>query len=166
MGRLRQGKASKKAGATARQLRAKLRKIMKASLVRLTKDKTAKMWWTMHAYHQYVYMRRRARLVGWPSDVRFADLSTLKKPTLETLHRRWRRRALRFERITEAEAFANSRHPERVVPGAECDEGICHQGRDDIKKSRFDKETGLPVSSRRKLRLKGATSNKLVETSE
>ncbi|KAH9886000.1 hypothetical protein C8Q73DRAFT_669272 [Cubamyces lactineus] len=162
MGRYKQGKASKKAGGTARQLGAKLRKIMKASLVRLTKDQTAKMWWDMHGY-QYLYMRRCVRLVGWPSNVRFSNPAMQKKPALDTLYSRWRRRLLRFERITAEEAFKNSRHPERVVPGTEYDEGIGHQGRNDIKKSRFDKKTGLPVSSRRKLRLKGATSKKIVE---
>ena len=182
MGRSKQEKPPKKAGGTARQLRVKLKKIMKASLgtllpasilmygstyllstVRVTQDKTAKMWWTMHGYHQYLYMRRCVRLVGWPSDVRFSSLAAHKKPTLDTLHSRWRRRLLRFELITPEEAFKNSRHPERVVPGVEYEEGTPHQGRDDIKKSRFDKKTGLPVSSRRKLRLKGATSKKIVD---
>ncbi|KAI0349998.1 hypothetical protein OH77DRAFT_1431485 [Trametes cingulata] len=129
---------------------------------RLTGDKSAAMRWTMLAYHQYVYVRRRAKLVGWPKDIPFTNLSSLNKPVLLALLRRWRKGALRFLPVTETELMENARHPELVSPGM-CSHGPPLVCRDDIKCSRFDKTTGEPVSKNRRLRTKGATTPKVID---
>ncbi|KAI0364275.1 hypothetical protein BV20DRAFT_1116465 [Pilatotrama ljubarskyi] len=143
-------------------LRGSLRHWMRKDLREVSGDKSAAMHWTMKTYHKYVYVRRRAQLVGWPKTLPFKNLSKLNKSVLLALQRRWREKTLRFVRITEDEAMKNARHPERVVPGR-CEQGpplIC---RNDIKKSRFDKTTGEPVSKKRRLRIKGATTPKVID---
>ncbi|KAI0759264.1 hypothetical protein BD413DRAFT_617889 [Trametes elegans] len=165
MGRaLKRGKNLTFAHASA-ELRSRIRRVMKLALVRITQDKTAHMCWTRLAFHEYVFVRRRVRLLGWPSTVPFQNLGALPLATLKRLHRRWCHKQLRFVRVGEDELAAHRRDPDATAPG-KCVPGPPLRVRDDIKTSRFDPEKGEPVSDRRKLRTRGAISAKYVEDSD
>ncbi|KAI1785927.1 hypothetical protein LXA43DRAFT_1113043 [Ganoderma leucocontextum] len=57
------------------RIRGGLRKVLNNILVIITSDPKARMRWSVKAYCKFVFIRYRLRLVGWPHDVVFANLS-------------------------------------------------------------------------------------------
>ncbi|OJT10036.1 hypothetical protein TRAPUB_13488 [Trametes pubescens] len=163
------------------ELRSKLRRCLKAALgkhppmrracgdfeaeshaVKLTGDKHASMWWTLHRYHQYLYVRRHVCIVGWPTHVRFTNLSYLNMGVIMHLQNLFSTEKLTFEYVDDDTYYENTRRPEAVAFSEEYDLGRPFAGRDDIKKSRFDSKTGEPISRRAKVRTRGAITPKYV----
>ncbi|KAI0665453.1 hypothetical protein C8Q78DRAFT_561483 [Trametes maxima] len=144
-------------------LRGHLRRVFKRSLGKITGDKSASMYYARSTYFAHLYCRRHVQLKGWPSNVRFTGLDRLRKADLLLLHRRWRKGQMYFVVVDEDEVRANAHHPERVSPDI-CDAGPPSISRNDNKKSRFNKQTGLPVSNKRKLRTSGAKSCKTISS--
>ncbi|KAI0642471.1 hypothetical protein C8Q79DRAFT_213606 [Trametes meyenii] len=159
--RRREGPHHIYAGGTVPALRGHLRRVFKRSLVRITGDKSASMYYARSTYFAHLYNRRHVQLKGWPSNIPFTNLSRLRKAELLILYRCWRKKRMYFVVVDEDEVRANARHPERVSPDI-YDVGPHSISRNDNKTSRFDKQTGLPVSEKRKLRTSGAKSSKTV----
>ena len=117
------------------------------------------MWCTPCGFHQYIFKKRRLRL-PWPLDVRFCNLSKLRVDELARLLEYLQDGALYFYKVSDWEDYAFANDIEGVAPGRFDNLGSLHSGRSDVKKSRFDRATGRPISSRRRLRLAGTKTPK------
>ncbi|KAI0359888.1 hypothetical protein OH77DRAFT_1359869, partial [Trametes cingulata] len=78
----------------------------------------AHMSWTTHGYAKLVVIRYGYKLVGWPIDVPFRNLSNLPggaQPLL-ALRAAWNARTLRFEPATRVDLVNAARDPASVSP--------------------------------------------------
>ena len=125
-----------------------------------TGDPRAKMRYTAAQFYENVFKRRRLLLPGWPGHIPFQNLSYLRKAELLELLECLEDGALHFAEVDEDVYYAHANNIKGVAPGKFKHVGNFHPGRSDNKKSRFNKETGEPISSTRKLRLTGAKTPK------
>ena len=102
------------------------------------------MRWEALEYVLYVYLRLRVKLVGWPSDLVFTNLSSRALTGLGCLSRLvalWDAGALRLERVSDAEYAAALADPCACVPGP------LHAGfREDFGRSDVGKRKHRPKS--------------------
>ncbi|PIL29400.1 hypothetical protein GSI_09452 [Ganoderma sinense ZZ0214-1] len=148
------------AGGETHVLRSRLRVGFKKRIVRKTGYPRANMRFTARGFHDYVFKRWRLVLPGWPRHILFQNLSYLRKAEVLELLELLENGRLRFEEVDEDEYYAHTNDIKGVAPGQFKRIGNAHPGRCDNKKSRFNKETGEPVSCTRKLRLSGAKTPK------
>ncbi|KAI0367839.1 hypothetical protein BV20DRAFT_1037540 [Pilatotrama ljubarskyi] len=120
-------------------MRGILRASMAESLVSLSGDANASMRWTVKGYHQKIYTEYGLQLVGWPTDLPFADLS---KPGLtgydriSRLYILWQSQDLKFIPVPLEKAARAAQNPMAVAPSA-LNHGIPPKlGRSDLKRHR------------------------------
>ncbi len=118
------------------------------------------MPYTPRGFYEYVFKKRRLLLLGWPSHIQFRNLSYLRKAELLELLELLEDGALVFEEVDEDQYYAHAKDVESVAPGKFTCIGNLHPGRSDNKKSRFNQQTGEPISHTRKLRLSGTKTPK------
>lgn len=122
------------------------------------------MSYTLRRFYDNVFKRWRLVLPGWPRHISFQNLSYLRKAELIELLERLEDGRLRFEEVDEVEYYARANDVKGVAPGKFERIGNAHPGRSDNKKSRFNRETGEPISRTRRLRLSGAKTPKYCYT--
>lgn len=132
--------------------------------VRKTGCPRASMSYTLRRFYDNVFKRWRLVLPGWPRHISFQNLSYLRKAELIELLERLEDGRLRFEEVDEVEYYAHANDIKGVAPGEFERIGNAHPGRSDNKKSRFNRETGEPISRTRRLRLSGAKTPKYCYT--
>ncbi|KAI0349080.1 hypothetical protein OH77DRAFT_1375183, partial [Trametes cingulata] len=102
------------------RVRAELRHNLDSKLAELTGNPRAHMSWTPARYAKLVVLRHRYKLVGWPADVPFRNLSSVPggaRPLL-ALRAAWDRASLRFEPVTAVDLVNAVRDPQSVCPNA------------------------------------------------
>lgn len=85
--------------------------------VALSGELKARMWWTFDRYYKFVYLRYGLKLVGWPEEVIWRNLSDITGlARMSMLLELWQEGKLRFEPVTQAERDAAVLEPWRAAP--------------------------------------------------
>ncbi len=142
---------------------------MRLAIVALTGDRKAVMRWKAAQFHQWLYLKRRIRMVGWRKlGIPFGNLSTRPggRQTLIEIWNALQSGELYFVKVDDEERSQHVIDVDGVAPGPfdEADRGHHHSGRSDVKKSREDHGTGLPVSKKAKHRPRGPKSQKFIDS--
>ncbi|KAI1790012.1 hypothetical protein LXA43DRAFT_526606 [Ganoderma leucocontextum] len=149
------------AGGETNVLRSRVRVTFTKRIVRKTGNTRAKMRYTAMGFFQSVFNKWRLVLPAWPRHIPFRNLSYLRKAELLELLELLEDGTLEFEDVDDELYYAHhGRDVKGVAPGKFQHMGNLHPGRSDNKKSRFDKQTGEPISATRKLRLTGTKTPK------
>ncbi len=100
------------------------------------------MRWSVKAYCKFVFIKYHFRLVGWPLDIPFANLSDVTgSERILRLLALWESGALRFVPVSDEEVDAARRDPLTVAP-APLNFGLPRNwGRNDIGKRRHRPKT-------------------------
>lgn len=120
----------------------------------------AKMYWTPSRYYNCVLSRYRYRLVGWPPDAFFGNLSDLRGGLhlFDELLFRWHHGILHWVTISDAEFCKLDKV--HAIPGVPLPQ-MPRAGRNDLKKARFRPLTNPMSLPLRRPRL-GPKSDKFV----
>lgn len=107
--------------------------------------KTARMRWTLEDYIKSVVLQLGYKLVGWPDDLTFTNLSELQggRRTLENLEALWSSSLLAFVSITVAEREAAAADPANLAPAQKCvhRKVVLPGSRSDINRTRYRYKT-------------------------
>ncbi|GBE86740.1 predicted protein [Sparassis crispa] len=127
--------------------RGELRRLIAEGLRRVTGVPHAEMFWTAREFYRFVAVRHSVLLDGWPDDVLFANLSTVRGGirTLDRLLDLWNEGTLCFRRISDSEVLALNEAS--AAPGRYVERPRRTAGRPDIKKHRrrpITNPLGLP----------------------
>ena len=96
------------------------------------------MRWTVKDYCAHVYLKHRLKLVKWPEDVPFANLSKITgKARISRLHALWTDGVMRFEPVSNPEFDAAMLDPLCAAPSALHDGIPPRSTRCDVKKRRY-----------------------------
>ena len=100
------------------------------------------MRWSLKLYVSRIYLGLRLKLVGWPDDIPFTNLSrvTCWEP-ITRLVGLWDSRVLRFEPVSDDEAGAARRDPMSATPAVLHDGIPARLARSDVKKRRYRPKT-------------------------
>ena len=109
----------------------------------VTGDDEAGMYWTLEDYIESVVLQHGLKLVGWPPDIPFQNLSNIRGgvSTLTHLEHLWESGILRFVRITEDERMAASLNAKHLAPAPKCAQRKRPGGREDIGHGRYRYKT-------------------------
>ena len=109
----------------------------------LTGDDEAGMYWTLEDYIESVVLQHGLKLVGWPPDIPFQNLSNVRggAPVLAHLQHRWDSGILRFVPIAEDERMAACLNAEHLAPAPKCAHRKRPGGREDIGRGRYRYKT-------------------------
>ncbi|KAM5540267.1 hypothetical protein V8D89_006086 [Ganoderma adspersum] len=101
------------------------------------------MYWTLEDYIESVVLQHGLKLVGWPLDIPFQNLSNIRggAPVLTHLEHRWESGILRFVRITEDERRAASCDAKQLAPAPKYAQRKHPGGREDIGRGRYRYKT-------------------------
>ncbi|EJF55731.1 hypothetical protein BD309DRAFT_1080999 [Dichomitus squalens] len=125
------------AGGETQKLRAEVRIRLKNLIIDATGDPHAAMWYTPSLFYHKLHKGELLRLLDFLKDG-----------------------SIYFYEVSDWEYYAYANDVEGVAPGKFEGLGSLHSGRSDVKKSRFDKVTGQPISTRRRLRRTGVKTPK------
>ena len=80
------------------------------------------MFWTFEEYVEIVVGEYHYKLVGWPRDTRFANLSDVRggEMTMAYLLRLWKTKKMRFVALTDDEHRLLATDPEYFKPAPDC----------------------------------------------
>ncbi|KAI1783734.1 hypothetical protein LXA43DRAFT_902946 [Ganoderma leucocontextum] len=131
-------------------VRGHLREDVDNKLREVTGDDEAGMYWTLEDYIESVVLQHGVKLIGWPPDIPFQNLSNIRggAPVLTHLEHLWESGILKFVRITEDERLAASLNAKHLAPAPKCAHRKCPGGREDIGRGRYRYRTnpyGLPL---------------------
>ena len=109
----------------------------------MTGDDEAGMYWTLEDYVDSIVLRHGLKLVGWPPDIRFQNLSDIRggATVLTYLQHRWDLGILKFVPITDDERLAASLNAEDLAPAPKCAHRKRPGGREDIGRGRYRYKT-------------------------
>ncbi|TBU36882.1 hypothetical protein BD309DRAFT_975054 [Dichomitus squalens] len=115
-------------------VRGDLRTHFDQELQRLSGDPKAGMFWTFEDYIESVVLKHGHKLIGWPCDIPFGNLSYVHGgvDVLTRLDTLWTSGALKFIPITEDERIAASVDPYQLAPAPKCAHRKSQGGREDI----------------------------------
>ncbi|KAM5545550.1 hypothetical protein V8D89_000588 [Ganoderma adspersum] len=100
------------------RIRGELRKVLNNILVVLTGDHEACMHWSLAQYCKRIFIKYRLRLVGWPHDIVFTNLSDVTgSERILRLFALWESGVLRFVPVDDDEVEAARRNPLTAAPG-------------------------------------------------
>ncbi|KAM5531125.1 hypothetical protein V8D89_013083 [Ganoderma adspersum] len=124
-------------------VRGHLREDIDDKLREVTGDDEAGMYWTLEDYIESVVLQHGVKLVGWPPDIPFRNLSNIPGgvSVLTHLEHRWESGILKFVRITEDERRAASLHPELLAPAPKYAKRKQPGSREDIGRGRYRYKT-------------------------
>ncbi|TBU51098.1 hypothetical protein BD310DRAFT_774055, partial [Dichomitus squalens] len=119
------------------KLRSQLRQSMNAELVRLSGFTRAEMRWTLDAYLERVFYSLGFKLVGWPPDVPFANLSNFHGlPLIKHIRSQWTSGVMHFAPVTDADRENARRDRLSAAPGSLSHDVRTPSSRSDIKARR------------------------------
>ena len=101
------------------------------------------MFWTLEDYIKSVVLQHGYKLVGWPRDVPFMNLSDVHGGVsmLISLEHLWDSGDIKFVPITEDERIAASSDAKRLAPARHCAHRKRPGGREDIGRARYRYKT-------------------------
>ena len=101
------------------------------------------MFWTLEDYIDCVVLRHGYKVVGWPRDVTFKNLSDVDggTPVLMRLDNLWNAGDLRFVPITDDERIAAASDAKYLAPAPHCAHRKRPGGREDIGRARYRYKT-------------------------
>ncbi|PIL26961.1 hypothetical protein GSI_10099 [Ganoderma sinense ZZ0214-1] len=119
-------------------LRGETRGSMNETLSCLSGIPGRKMRWTLKMYRLYVFLALRLKLVGWPTDIPFMNLSQITGfDRISRIATLWASGQMHFEPVTDEEHRAALNNPLTCAP-APLHFGIApYLGRSDIKKRKY-----------------------------
>ncbi|PIL34741.1 hypothetical protein GSI_03522 [Ganoderma sinense ZZ0214-1] len=84
----------------------------------LTRDDEAGMYWMVEDYIESVVLQHGLKLVGWPPDIPFQNLSNIRGGVSALMHLeyRWESGILRFAQMMEDEHLTASVNTEHLAP--------------------------------------------------
>lgn len=114
----------------------------------LTGDPTAGMFWTLEEYHEVVICIYGYQLVGWPSHLKFSNLSVIEGGTrsLRLLRTLWEAGKLKFVKLSEPEQVLAPAHPEMFMPaprGAHLKKRVPHSNTGAVVRPRYQRNGAL-----------------------
>ncbi|KAM5536333.1 hypothetical protein V8D89_010025 [Ganoderma adspersum] len=119
-------------------MRGGLRLSMNAELSCLSGIGGRKMRWTLWAYYKFVFLALRIKLVGWPHDVPFMNLSRITSlARISRIVALWETGKMHFAPVSDDEHRAALDHPESCAPGPLHFGFAPDLGRCDIKKRKY-----------------------------
>ncbi|KAM5541992.1 hypothetical protein V8D89_004302 [Ganoderma adspersum] len=131
------------------ELKGGTRKSMDATVASMSGIPGSKMRWTLKAYLKYVFLALRIKLVGWPPNIPFMNLSDITGlARLSRITTLWESGRMYFAPVTDEEYLAALENPLTCSPsplhfGLAPDLGRC-----DIKKRKYRPKTD-PLSLRK-----------------
>ena len=101
------------------------------------------MFWTLEDYIESVVLQHGYKLIGWPRDIPFKNLSDVEGGTsiLTRLGNLWDYGDLKFVPITEDERIAASFDAKNLAPAPLCVHRKRPGGREDIGRARYRYKT-------------------------
>ncbi|KAM5533694.1 hypothetical protein V8D89_012661 [Ganoderma adspersum] len=124
------------------QLKGGTRQSMNATVASMSGIPGSKMHWTLKAYLKHVFLALRIKLVGWPPDIPFMNLSDITGlARLSRITTLWESGRMYFAPVTDEEYLAALKNPLTCSPsplhfGLAPDLGRC-----DIKKRKYRPKT-------------------------
>ncbi|KAI9070355.1 hypothetical protein FKP32DRAFT_1558118 [Trametes sanguinea] len=116
-------------------MRGILRRSITEELISQTDDESASMRWTVDGFYRKVYVEYGLRLVGWPHDEVFTDLSNVTGlDRISRLFDRWMDRTMHFEPVDLDLEARRAQRPEDVAPSPLYRDEALRLGRSDLKK--------------------------------
>ncbi len=112
------------------------------------------MRWTLKPYRLYVYLALRLKLVGWPPDIPFMNLSNISGyERISRIAGLWASGAMHFAPVTDEEYLAALKTPLTCAPGPLHHGFAPYLGRSDIKKRKYrPKKDPLDLRQDRRVR--------------
>ncbi|KAI9057440.1 hypothetical protein FKP32DRAFT_1571061 [Trametes sanguinea] len=117
-------------------MRGKLRRLMAEAIASLIGSPSAtSMRWTLKGYYKKIYVEYGLRLVGWPADEIFADLSKITGfLRISRLLILWEAGLMRLERVSLDKHERAAQRPEDVAPSPRHHGLPPKLGRSDLKR--------------------------------
>ncbi|KAM5538897.1 hypothetical protein V8D89_007437 [Ganoderma adspersum] len=130
-------------------VRGSTRQSMDAGVSSLSGISGRKMRWTLGAYYKHVFLALRIKLVGWPPDVPFMNLSDITGlARISRIAALWESGEMHFEHVTDEEYLAALNSPCSCTPSPLHFGFAPDLGRSDIKKRKYRPKTD-PLDLRR-----------------
>ncbi|CDO72598.1 hypothetical protein BN946_scf184985.g17 [Trametes cinnabarina] len=108
--------------------------------VEITQDPRATMHWTIQRFCDFVFLAYGVKLVGWPSHIKFVNLSDVSMSTacIRALLNAWERGKMRWAKATPGELAAARENARNACPGPLFQDPLsCPRGgRNDVGKHR------------------------------
>ncbi|PIL33274.1 hypothetical protein GSI_04724 [Ganoderma sinense ZZ0214-1] len=124
------------------ELKGGTRQSMDATVESMSGIPGRKMRWTLKAYFKYVYLALRLKLVGWPHDIPFMNLSDITGLTrISRIATLWESGRMYFAPVTDEEYLAALVDPLSCAPGPLHHGFAPDLGRCDIKKRKYRPKT-------------------------
>ncbi|KAI0349202.1 hypothetical protein OH77DRAFT_1432269 [Trametes cingulata] len=118
------------------------------------------MFWTPQLFRDEVFLAYGVKLVNWPLDVEFTNISNMLKPTgkVRKLLRAWEQGRMRWAWISQDEHIAGIFDVRSACPGPHFQTPIPKGGRNDIGKRRARATDAEPEKYPRRYMRNGAKS--------
>ncbi|KAI0362938.1 hypothetical protein BV20DRAFT_290663 [Pilatotrama ljubarskyi] len=120
--------------------RGMLRAVLTNGLIEFTGDPRAAMFWTPELFRDKVFLTYGVKLVNWPLDIEFTNISKMVNPTgkVRALLDAWAAPAcrMRWAPISQDELIAGTFDVRSACPGPHFQDPIPKGGRNDIGKRR------------------------------